>query len=139
MVLDNATDDPDKASKVFNQNLNIAITCIYGLEAILKIFSIGFFYEKTSYIRDPWNLLDFFCLIISIYSIAFSSGLGFFKALRTLRLLKLSQRFAGLEIVLVALLKSFPYIMILILFTLAYLIFMGLFPLKFLKGSSYAC
>ncbi len=31
----------------------------YTVEMILKIIGLGFVFNKGSYLRDPWNLLDF--------------------------------------------------------------------------------
>ena len=42
---------------------NMCFSIIYTIEAILKIIALGFFVHKKSYLRDPWNLIDFFVVI----------------------------------------------------------------------------
>ena len=39
---------------------------LYTIEAILKIIGMGFVLNKGSYLRDPWNILDFF-IVVSAY------------------------------------------------------------------------
>ena len=37
----------------------VFFTVVFTLEAVLKIISMGFAMSKGSYLRDPWNALDF--------------------------------------------------------------------------------
>ena len=121
------------------QNLDIAITSIYATEALLKIIAYKFVFATHSYLRDPWNIIDFVSLLISISSWFSSNGLGFFKALRAFRILKISRHFQGLKLILTSLAFSMPMIIILCLFALTVLLIFGLFPVKYLKGSLYKC
>lgn len=36
---------------------------LYTIEMALKIFALGFIFKKNTYLRDPWNIMDF--LIVS--------------------------------------------------------------------------
>ena len=94
---------------------------------------------NNTYLKDPWNLIDFFSLIVSLQSIIFQSGLGMFKAMRAIRILKISRHFAGLKLVLVSLIKSMSIILTLCLFATVFILVMALFPLKFLKGEFFKC
>ena len=38
---------------------------VYTAEMILKIFALGFFYHNNSYLRDPWNVMDFTVVMLS--------------------------------------------------------------------------
>lgn len=40
-------------------------TGIYTVEAILKCFSRGFILDKHTYLRDPWNWLDFIVIVFA--------------------------------------------------------------------------
>lgn len=66
MGLDDPLMDPNSALKLFLFYLDLVITSIYALEAILKITAYGFINKNYSYIRDSWNIVDFFSLIISL-------------------------------------------------------------------------
>lgn len=51
--------------------------------------AMGFIFHKFSYIRDAWNKLDFFIVVISIVSmLPISGGSDSLKALRTFRILR---------------------------------------------------
>ena len=50
----------------WNHTLNIisqGFTTIFILESLLKIIAMGFIGSKYSYLRDPWNILDFIIVI----------------------------------------------------------------------------
>jgi hypothetical protein len=38
---------------------------VYTFEAVAKIISRGFVMDKYTYLRDPWNVIDFVILIIT--------------------------------------------------------------------------
>jgi len=50
-------------NKVLNI-LNDISTFIFLAESIIKIFAMGFIKHENSYLRDGWNILDFFIVII---------------------------------------------------------------------------
>lgn len=50
----------------------IIIVSLFVLEAIIKIIVLGFVKGKGTYIKDPWNVLDFFIVIISLADIVIS-------------------------------------------------------------------
>ena len=66
MALDEPLDDPKSDLKIRLYYSDVVITIIYGIEALLKILAHGFVWGKKTYLRDPWNVIDFFCLLISI-------------------------------------------------------------------------
>ncbi len=55
-------------SKMFDviKDLNIVFNCIFIIEAIIKIISLGFILNKGAYLRDILNIIDLFCIIIGI-------------------------------------------------------------------------
>jgi hypothetical protein len=68
-----AIEDPlDNPSSNFNKilfGIDIAINVQFGVEAIMKIVSFGFLLTgETAYIRNPWNILDFSIVIVSVRS-----------------------------------------------------------------------
>lgn len=56
-------------------------TVIYTLEALVKCIARGFILEKFTFLRDPWNWLDFI-VIISAYVLKNETFflIGFFSA-----------------------------------------------------------
>jgi Ion transport protein len=61
-------------------------TSIFVTEATLKIIAIGFIMHKHSYLRDPWNILDFTVVLISLVSLI--PNVPNLKSLRTMRVMK---------------------------------------------------
>ena len=66
----------------------VLFTFTFTLEAVIKILAMGFCHHRNSYLRDPWNWLDF--LVVCIGIIEFIPGLpaANLKALRTFRVLR---------------------------------------------------
>ena len=80
--------DPNSTTRL-NQILDIlddVFTGLYTLEAVLKIVARGFVLHKHSYIRDPWNILDFFVVLVGYLSLL--PSIPNLKSLRTLRVLR---------------------------------------------------
>ena len=50
-------------NKVLNI-LNEIFTFIFLAESIIKILAMGFIMHENSYLRDGWNILDFFIVML---------------------------------------------------------------------------
>ena len=61
-------------------------TYIYTAEALLKIIAFGFIVHKMSYLRDPWNILDFIVVIVGLISLI--PTVPNLKSMRNMRLLR---------------------------------------------------
>lgn len=62
---------------------------IFTAECVMKIIAYGFVMHAGSYLRNGWNLLDFFIVVIGMLSITLSSLIEFdVKALRAFRVLR---------------------------------------------------
>ena len=49
--------------------MDLVMTVIFTLEAVLKIIAVGFLFNKrTSYLRQTWNILDFAIVVCAIVS-----------------------------------------------------------------------
>lgn len=81
---------------------------IYVGEAALKIFAFGFIWNKGSYMRDNWNLLDFFIVVTSLMSkYSSASNLSSLRTLRILRPLRTVAKVESLKKMLAAIFASF--------------------------------
>ena len=71
LALDNPLNDPDgEMSKTLRQ-LDIVMTALFTIECVIKIIVSGFINNgRRSYMRDGWNLLDFFIVLVSIVTLA---------------------------------------------------------------------
>ncbi|CAF4705492.1 unnamed protein product [Rotaria sp. Silwood1] len=83
-------------------------TIIYTLEALTKCVARGFILQKYTFLRDPWNWLDF--IVITLAYITFFVDLGNIAVLRTFRVLRALKTVAivpGLKTIVNALIQSF--------------------------------
>ena len=86
----------------------------YTLEAILKILGFGFVCTERAYLKDYWNILDFFVIIVGWISFILErvmngtkiSGLAGLRAFRILRPLKTIKSIKVLRRLIIALLAS---------------------------------
>ena len=62
-------------------------TVIFLIEFFLKVIAYGFILEQYSYLRDPWNWLDFIVVISCVINLFPQINANLF-ALRTIRLLR---------------------------------------------------
>jgi hypothetical protein len=78
---------------------------------IVKIVSLGFVFNKGSYLRDGWNILDF-VIIASGYMGMFLSGSGVklsaLRSFRVIRPLRTISSVAGLRVIVSALINALP-------------------------------
>ena len=91
------------------KNFDMFFLVFYTVEMCLKIIGLGFFLDKGSYLRDPWNILDFVIVCTGLLSEISSGGsinLSGMRTFRVLRPLKTISGIEGLRIIVSALLKS---------------------------------
>ena len=58
-------DDPSKQRSIEQTVVDVIIVLIFTSEACLKIIAAGFALGKNSYLKDPWNVLDFVVMVKS--------------------------------------------------------------------------
>ena len=73
----------------------MGFSVVFMLEAILKIISSGFIFGKKTYLKDPWNVIDFVIVVAATLDICFllvqaenSDTLSALKSMRILRVLR---------------------------------------------------
>ena len=90
LAIDNPLDDPLSPKQKALTILDYVTTSLFSLEAAIKILLFGFIFNGSkSYIRLPWNALDFFVIVVSVVSyLPLGANLQFYKAMRMLRILR---------------------------------------------------
>ncbi|XP_019910383.3 sodium channel, voltage-gated, type I-like, alpha isoform X3 [Esox lucius] len=112
------------------KNVEYTFTGIYTFESLVKILARGFCIGKFTFLRDPWNWLDF-CVIVMAYVTEFRN-LGNVSALRTFRVLRALKTISvipGLKTIVGALIQSVKKlsdVMILTVFCLSVFALIGL-------------
>lgn len=104
-----ALDDPTSTTVTFtNLVLDYFFLIFYTVEAALKIFAMGFYFPKYSYIKDNWNKLDFMIVVTSLISWIFNlQNLTYLRVFRVLRPLRSIQRIKSLKKMMEVIFSSF--------------------------------
>ncbi|KAM8915635.1 sodium channel, voltage gated, type VIII, alpha subunit b isoform 4-T4 [Spinachia spinachia] len=119
------SDPPD-----WSKQVEYTFTGIYTFESLTKIVARGFAIDGFTFLRDPWNWLDF--MVISMAYITEFVNLGNVSALRTFRVLRALKTISvipGLKTIVGALIQSVKKlsdVMILTVFCLSVFALIGL-------------
>ncbi|UJR13248.1 hypothetical protein I4U23_000269 [Adineta vaga] len=136
---------------------NYVFTVIFTIEMIIKILADGLFIGRRTYLRNNWNRMDAFLVVISIVDLiiadknteilstesdATSHILGMlrvFRLLRTLRPLRVINRAPGLKLVIETLLSSVKPIGHVMIICLVFFIIFAILGVQLFKGKFYYC
>ncbi|XP_030807921.1 sodium channel protein type 1 subunit alpha-like isoform X1 [Camarhynchus parvulus] len=114
----------------WTKNVEYTFTGIYTFESLIKIIARGFCLEDFTFLRDPWNWLDF--TVITFAYVTEFVNLGNVSALRTFRVLRALKTISvipGLKTIVGALIQSVKKlsdVMILTVFCLSVFALIGL-------------
>ncbi len=96
---------------------------------VFKIVAMGFFWNKGSYLRDTWNILDFVIIISGYLGYILEGGganLSVLRSFRVIRPLRTISSVEGLRIIVSSLVNALPLlrdtILVLIFFFLIFAI-----------------
>uniref|UniRef100_A0A8D3DCQ4 Voltage-dependent L-type calcium channel subunit alpha n=1 Tax=Scophthalmus maximus TaxID=52904 RepID=A0A8D3DCQ4_SCOMX len=141
---------PEEDSNNTNSNLEsleYIFLIIFSIECFLKIVAYGFLFHADAYLRNCWNILDFVCVSVGLFTVAVDAinhisgveapvgekGGGFdmkaLRAFRVLRPLRLVSGVPSLQVVMNSILKSMLplfHITLLVLFMVTIYSIMGL-------------
>ena len=104
----------DRDNKLKNNQViemaNYIFSKIFTVEAIIKIMAMGFCMHKNSYMRDPWNWLDFTVVLTAVVEdLKFNFvNVNSLKILRVLRPLRSINAFPSMKRLISSLLASLP-------------------------------
>ncbi|XP_046610495.1 voltage-dependent calcium channel type A subunit alpha-1 isoform X5 [Neodiprion virginianus] len=118
------------------ENYFLAIFCV---EASLKILALGFVLHRGSYLRNVWNIMDFFVVITGSMTVFAETNvdvdLRMLRSFRVLRPLKLVSKIPSLQVVLKSIIKAMaPLLQIGMLVLFAIIIF-AIIGLEFYSGA----
>uniref|UniRef100_A0A8C3XFI3 Sodium channel protein n=1 Tax=Cyanoderma ruficeps TaxID=181631 RepID=A0A8C3XFI3_9PASS len=111
-------------------------TGIYTFESLIKILALGFCLNEFTFLRDPWNWLDFTVIVLA-YVVAFSDlgNVSALRAFRVLRALKTISAFPGLKVIVGALIQSVKKLADVMILTVFCLSVFALIGLQIFKGN----
>ncbi|CDW82939.1 voltage-gated ion channel superfamily [Stylonychia lemnae] len=145
LALDNPLNDPKGTMTAALQIIDQFFTAIFVLEAVCKILAFGLLLNgKNSYLRNPWNSLDFIILGFSLVSVVPNDKIDFkfMKAIRMLRVvrpLRVISRNQGLRIAVLSLLNSILGIFHVFTISILFFLLFGIFGINYFKGTFFKC
>ncbi|XP_055315474.1 sodium channel protein 60E isoform X4 [Sitodiplosis mosellana] len=108
---------------------------IYSCEMVIKVIAKGFVLNKYTYLRNPWNWLDFVVITSGYATIGMEVGnLAGLRTFRVLRALKTVSIMPGLKTIINALLHSFKQLAEVMTLTIFCLMVFALFALQVYMG-----
>ncbi|XP_050553692.1 voltage-dependent calcium channel type A subunit alpha-1 isoform X21 [Spodoptera frugiperda] len=112
---------------------------IFCVEASLKILALGFVLHRGSYLRNVWNIMDFFVVVTGIITqlpIA-PADVDFrtLRAIRVLRPLKLVSGVPSLQVVLKSIIKAMAPLLQIGLLVLFAIVIFAIIGLEFYSGA----
>ncbi|NXO08534.1 SCN5A protein, partial [Oriolus oriolus] len=130
------TETSKSSASSWNIYVEFTFTGIYTFESLIKILARGFCLNEFTFLRDPWNWLDF-TVIVMAYVGAFSR-LGSVSVLRTFRVLRALKTISvvpGLKIIVGALIQSVKKLADVMILTVFCLSVFALIGLQLFKGN----
>ena len=99
---------------------------------------MGFIAEERTYIRDPWNVLDFLVVVVGwVGLLPGVANLTALRAIRVLRPLRSVKKIEKMRVLVSSLMKSLPALANVVVFLLFILIIFGIIGVYFFKGLNY--
>ena len=123
------------------------ISIIFVIECVFKVIVQGFYMGQKTYLKDPWNQLDFIIVLFSILTWILeaaveSSNISWvrgFRALRALRPLRVVSKNEGIKTVVNSLIQSVPHLLNVLLIVLLFLLVFGILGIQLFKGKIGDC
>jgi len=144
-----ALDEPQLKDDYQKKTINFlleTISIIFVVEFVIKTIVMGFYWGEKTYLKDPWNILDFVIVffsfitwILEAYATGDVSFLRGFRALRALRPLRVVSKNEGIKTVVNALLESIPALINVLLIVMLFLLVFGILGIQLFKGQLGRC
>ena len=100
----NVDDYPDSWTSAMS-GIGMFFTVVFTLEMFVKMMVMGVVLGPNAYLRDTWNMLDFFTVSCSLAALAEPNAMAL-RALRALRPMRLFSRQASMKLVVESLGKA---------------------------------
>uniref|UniRef100_A0A8C5IID1 Sodium channel protein n=1 Tax=Junco hyemalis TaxID=40217 RepID=A0A8C5IID1_JUNHY len=121
---------------LFSPFLRYTFTGIYTFESLIKILARGFCLNEFTFLRDPWNWLDFSVIVMAYVGIVnVRWNVSVLRTFRVLRALKTISIVPGLKIIVGALIQSVKKLADVMILTVFCLSVFALIGLQLFKGN----
>ncbi|XP_038116916.1 voltage-dependent calcium channel type A subunit alpha-1 isoform X2 [Culex quinquefasciatus] len=112
--------------------------CIFTIEAALKIVALGLVLHTDSYLRNIWNMMDFFVVftgLVTLLPLPLDVDLRTLRSIRVLRPLKLVSGVPSLQVVLKSIIKAMAPLLQIGLLVLFAIVIFAIIGLEFYSGA----
>jgi len=144
LAIDSPKLGPESKLKEVLDILDKIFVVLFFIEFAMKVTVLGFVMGSSSYLRNMWNVLDFFIVLIGIVGWVGMGGgdLSALRALRTFRALRpirVASRAEGMKVVVNALFQAIPGIANVVLVCFLFYLIFGILGLNLFMGKFYFC
>jgi len=72
LCIENPLENPLGEKKQVMNQIDFMVTILFTMELVTKVIVFGFLMNgETSYMKNPWNIMDFIIVTVSVVSIIF--------------------------------------------------------------------
>ena len=132
---------PDDPVNLASTESEVGFTALFTVEVLVKVVAFGFIAAPGSYLRDPWNWLDFLVVVLGwVALLPGTSNMGAIRTLRLLRPLRTISNNPGLKVVANTLVTAIPaFADVVVLWVLVIIVF-GIIGMQLFMGKlRYHC
>jgi len=144
LAFESPLDDPKGTKVKVLEYIDYVMSSFFFCECITKLVALGFVgCGPKSYIRNPWNILDFTIVCSAFISMVFSNinlkAIKSLRILRVLRPLRLVSKNRGLKLAITSLFNSLPNIANLLLIVVFFIFLLSILCMTLFSGKFYYC
>ena len=136
-------EDDESTFALVSKIANYVFNFLFLFEAIFKAIAMGFVQDKGSYLRESWNMLDFFIVVTSMIDLSLSNDnlqiIRILRMLRTLRPLRFISHNSAMQVIVQALFRSIWAIINVSVVVLVVWLMFAILGLSFFKGKFFYC
>lgn len=108
---------------------------LFTSEAVVKIVAQGFILSKKTYLRDPWNILDFVVVVTSLLSFLPNvNGISILRAFRLFKPLRNLQQFPSMRLLMRTLMGSAERLQYMIIFYFFVMMIFAIIGVNLMQG-----
>eukprot|EP00898_Chlorokybus_atmophyticus_P005588 jgi/Chlat1/602/Chrsp103S00955 len=123
--------------------MDIGVTIFFALECVFKIIAMGLVRNKGAYLREPWDMLDFTIVLLSVTSLVLSGFKGSssraFRLIRVLRPIRVINLVPELRLITSALFHSLPALAHVLFVSLVIWLIFAIFGMQLFMGKFFYC
>jgi hypothetical protein len=99
--------DISKNIYLITETADMIFLIIFTVESSLKIIAMGICREKTSYLRNPWNWLDFVVVVVAwLERSGVGENMSALRTFRVLRPLRTLTTIPGMKLIIVSMMQA---------------------------------